>query len=103
MVVDTRHDHSFRVPRHDLSAQLGTPNACNGCHTEKPAVWTATAIESLWTRTQGLPNQWPAFHAAWTSDLSATTSLTSIASGTHNGPKDPGHEARGVAASIQKH
>ncbi|MGZ9112520.1 MAG: cytochrome c3 family protein [Rhodoplanes sp.] len=29
MVVDPRHDHSFRVPRPDLSAKLGTPNACN--------------------------------------------------------------------------
>ena len=52
---------------------------------------------------KGFQTNGPSFHAAWTSDLSATTSLTSIASGTHNGPKDPGHEARGVAASIQKH
>jgi len=28
IVVDRRHDHSFRVPRPDLSARLGTPNAC---------------------------------------------------------------------------
>ena len=35
MVVDRRHDHSFRVPRPDLSAKLGTPNACNDCHTDK--------------------------------------------------------------------
>ena len=30
-----RHDHSFRIPRPDLSAKLGTPNACNACHADK--------------------------------------------------------------------
>ena len=46
MVVDQRHDHSFRVPRPDLSAKLGTPNACNDCHTDKSPEWAAIAIES---------------------------------------------------------
>jgi tetratricopeptide (TPR) repeat protein len=32
MDVDQRRDHSLRVPRPDLSVQLGTPNACSGCH-----------------------------------------------------------------------
>ena len=32
MVIDERRDHSFRVPRPDLSVELGTPNACNNCH-----------------------------------------------------------------------
>ena len=44
MVVDKRHDHSFRIPRPDLSVTLGTPNACNDCHTDKPADWAAAAI-----------------------------------------------------------
>ena len=35
MVVDMRHDHSFRIPRPDLSAKLGTPNACNDCHARQ--------------------------------------------------------------------
>ena len=34
MEVDSRRDHSFRVPRPDLSVQFGTPNACTGCHLE---------------------------------------------------------------------
>ena len=38
MVVDERHDHSFRIPRPDLSVKLGTPNACNDCHRDKPAI-----------------------------------------------------------------
>ncbi|QIB34637.1 HEAT repeat domain-containing protein [Ancylobacter pratisalsi] len=45
MVVDRRHDHSFRVPRPDISAQLGTSNTCNECHADKPASWAAEAIE----------------------------------------------------------
>lgn len=44
MVVDPRRDHSLRIPRPDLSARLGTPNACNACHTEQSAEWAAQAI-----------------------------------------------------------
>jgi tetratricopeptide (TPR) repeat protein len=35
MAVDARHDHSLRIPRPDLSLQLGTPNACTGCHLDR--------------------------------------------------------------------
>ncbi len=41
MVVDPRHDHSFRVPRPDLSVKLGTPNTCNDCHRNKSIEWAA--------------------------------------------------------------
>jgi tetratricopeptide (TPR) repeat protein len=34
MAVDPRRDHSLRVPRPSLSVDLGTPNACTGCHLE---------------------------------------------------------------------
>jgi tetratricopeptide (TPR) repeat protein len=41
MVVHFRRDHSMRVPRPDLSAELGVPNACSasGCHDDKPIAW----------------------------------------------------------------
>jgi tetratricopeptide (TPR) repeat protein len=45
MVVDQRHDHSFRIPRPDESVKYGTPNACNDCHHDKPAAWAASAVE----------------------------------------------------------
>lgn len=48
MVVDPRHDHSMRIPRPDLSAELGTPNACNACHTRHTPEWAADAIRG-WT------------------------------------------------------
>ena len=34
MVVDPRSDHSLRIPRPDLTVEIGTPNVCNGCHTD---------------------------------------------------------------------
>jgi hypothetical protein len=44
MVVDPRRDHSFRVPRPDLSVSLGVPNACSACHADKGAKWAAAAL-----------------------------------------------------------
>lgn len=41
---DVRHDHNFYVPRPDLSAKYGTPNACNACHNDKTAQWAAKAV-----------------------------------------------------------
>jgi predicted CXXCH cytochrome family protein len=44
MGVDGRRDHSFRVPRPDLSVTLGTPNTCTDCHTARTAQWAAEAV-----------------------------------------------------------
>jgi predicted CXXCH cytochrome family protein len=44
MQIDERRDHSIRIPRPDLSAEFGTPNACNGCHAKQSAAW---AVEQL--------------------------------------------------------
>jgi tetratricopeptide (TPR) repeat protein len=41
---DLRHDHSFRVPRPDLTVKYGTPNACTNCHEDKKAEWSANAV-----------------------------------------------------------
>ena len=40
MGIDFRHDHSFRIPRPDLSVKLAVPNACNRCHIDKTAQWS---------------------------------------------------------------
>ncbi len=45
MGVDYRRDHSFRMPRPDLSEKLGTPNACNQCHTDKSNKWASGYVE----------------------------------------------------------
>src|SRR5208283_5250256 len=44
MGVDDRRDHSIRVPRPDLSASIGTPNACTQCHADRTAEWGAQRI-----------------------------------------------------------
>ncbi len=44
MVRDFRRDHSFRVPRPDLSEKYGTPNACQHCHATESNSWASTAI-----------------------------------------------------------
>ncbi|WP_436643172.1 tetratricopeptide repeat protein [Microbaculum sp. FT89] len=44
MVVDPRRDHSFRIPRPDLAAMTGAPDACTGCHSDKAASWAADRI-----------------------------------------------------------
>jgi tetratricopeptide (TPR) repeat protein len=51
MVVDPRHDHSFRVPRPDLTVALGSaaaPNACNDCHRDRSAHWAAAAVRRFY-------------------------------------------------------
>jgi tetratricopeptide (TPR) repeat protein len=41
---DLRHDHSFRVPRPDLSVKYGTPNACSNCHKDQSEKALADAV-----------------------------------------------------------
>ncbi|MDO3721652.1 tetratricopeptide repeat protein [Marinobacter sp. chi1] len=60
MVVDPRRDHSFRVPRPDLTLSTGSPNACNGCHDDKTPEWAVEAID----RWYDWPNQPPHFAQA---------------------------------------
>jgi len=46
MGVDSRNDHSFRVPRPDVSVEhKEVPNACNLCHTDKDATWATDAMK----------------------------------------------------------
>jgi len=81
MVVDARHDHSLRIPRPDISVKLGTPNACNGCHTGKTAQWAAEAIERWYgPGRKGFQHYAEAFHAAWAGQADAGALLAAVAS-----------------------
>ncbi|QKP78767.1 tetratricopeptide repeat protein [Methyloligella sp. GL2] len=81
MVIDDRHDHSFRVPRPDLSELLDTPNTCTDCHTEESAGWAAAKIEDWFgPERKGFQDYGPAFHAAWNEEADAAAQLTKIAS-----------------------
>jgi tetratricopeptide (TPR) repeat protein len=63
MVVDPRRDHSFRVPRPDLTVKIGTPNTCNDCHADRDARWAGKAFFE-WYGKRERPHYAEALHAA---------------------------------------
>jgi tetratricopeptide (TPR) repeat protein len=98
MGVDVRHDHSFRVPRPDLSVALGTPNACTDCHAGETVRWAAAAVarwfpagrsgaphfaSALHAGREGLPGAEPALRAlagdAAQPGIARATALTLLA------------------------
>ncbi|WP_349538963.1 tetratricopeptide repeat protein [Bradyrhizobium sp. AS23.2] len=80
MIIDKRHDHSLRIPRPDLSVKLGTPNACNDCHTDKSAQWAADAV-AHWhgPARKGFQDYAEAFQASWTNRPDAAALLELVA------------------------
>lgn len=86
MVIDKRHDHSFRIPRPDLTVTLGTPNTCNACHSDKTPQWAADAVVS-WHGLQrkGFQNYARTFHDAGRGDPAARAPLIALA----NNPQTP--------------
>jgi predicted CXXCH cytochrome family protein len=80
MVIDPRHDHSLRIPRPDLSARLGTPNACNSCHRDKDARWAAGVIERAFgPQRKGHQRFALALHAGRTGEPGAAAGLIALA------------------------
>src|ERR1700712_25569 len=64
MIVDDRRDHSFRVPRPDLSVSMDTPNACTQCHRDRAAVWAANSLADWYPKgRQTRPHYGTALHA----------------------------------------
>lgn len=47
MGVDNRRDHSFKIPRPDISKLFNTPNACMNCHVDKSNQWASKQL-SQW-------------------------------------------------------
>ncbi len=78
MIVDPRRDHSLRIPRPDLTLELGTPNACNGCHAERTPAWAVEALEA-WYGAKERPRTFaPAFAAARERDPRALQGLLEL-------------------------
>ncbi|MBS1108379.1 MAG: Tetratricopeptide 1 repeat-containing protein [Anaeromyxobacteraceae bacterium] len=52
MVVHFRRDHSMRVPRPDLTASIGVPNACSasGCHADRSVAWVQEKHDAWYGR-----------------------------------------------------
>ncbi len=80
MVVDPRRDHSLRVPRPDLSVTAGTPNACNGCHAQKPAQWADDTVRSWYGHpAEGFQHYATAFSLAERGSADAGAALIAVA------------------------
>jgi len=80
MVVDPRHDHSFRIPRPDRSVSLGVPNACSQCHSDRSAAWAAAEIRRRYPAPKpGFQGFAEAFAAADRGDPSAAMALAQVA------------------------
>lgn len=79
MVVDGRRDHSFRVPRPDLSRTTGAPNACNDCHRDRSADWAADLIaRHFGTTRRQTPHYAEALAAGRTGDAEAPAKLRTV-------------------------
>lgn len=78
MVVDPRRDHGFRVPRPDVSAALGVPNACTGCHADESDAWAAARVDAWWGAPPG-PHFAEVFAAAGRDDPAAVAGLRALA------------------------
>jgi tetratricopeptide (TPR) repeat protein len=81
MVNDGRRDHSFRIPRPDLSVELGTPNACNDCHTKEgeDAAWAAEAIKKWYgPKRPNDPHYARALDAAWKGQPDAVSKIADL-------------------------
>ena len=78
MGIDYRPDHSFRVPRPDLSRTDGAPNACNRCHQDKTLQWSSDYI-TQWYGKKAKPHYGPVFEAGRANDPDALIPLTRLA------------------------
>jgi predicted CXXCH cytochrome family protein len=79
MLIDPRRDHSFKIPRPDLSEKLGTPSACKNCHQEKSHRWAVKAIEKTHGARSLSDNSTALlFSKAREGDVSAITGLTNM-------------------------
>jgi tetratricopeptide (TPR) repeat protein len=71
---DYRRDHSFRIPRPDLTMSIGTPNACNDCHKDKSTAWSQGYI-TKWYGERSRPHYGEIFAAAEKGDRSVIPDL----------------------------
>lgn len=74
MVVHARHDHGFKVPRPDLSAQIGAPDACSKCHSDKPLSYSVDAYAKWWGTKRISQPHWSTTIAAGRADPRAAAS-----------------------------
>jgi tetratricopeptide (TPR) repeat protein len=81
MVVDPRRDHSFRIPRPELTINTGSPNTCTECHSDENARWAANAVDAWYGRKADKAAHFAeAIHAGRLGSLGANTQLIGVIS-----------------------
>jgi predicted CXXCH cytochrome family protein len=78
MVVHLRADHSIRIPRPDLTKDLGVPNACGRCHEDKSQSWVSAAYDK-WYGTARKPHYGTVLAAGRRQDPTAKADLLRLA------------------------
>ncbi|HET7881307.1 MAG TPA: multiheme c-type cytochrome [Acetobacteraceae bacterium] len=79
MSVDLRRDHSFRVPRPDLSEKIGVPNTCNACHALRSPAWAAKMVAEWFPDgRQTKPHYGTALHAGRSNSFDAEAQLDAL-------------------------
>ncbi|MGR9000094.1 MAG: multiheme c-type cytochrome, partial [Gammaproteobacteria bacterium] len=80
MVIDGRHDHSFRLPRPDLSQSIGSPNACTQCHQQRNSKWASITLDKWYGKAwRKRPHYGTALHAGATQGIKAMPTLLELA------------------------
>jgi predicted CXXCH cytochrome family protein len=83
MGVDARRDHSFRIPDPIASVELGVPNACTQCHTDRDDEWAAAFITERTGRTEPIYAHARLFAAARANDNAISSDLAAFARDTN--------------------
>lgn len=80
MVVHFRRDHSLRIPRPDLTASIGVPNACSasGCHSDRKLSWVQEKYDG-WYGKKRKPHPGTAIAAGRARDPGAEVELAQLA------------------------
>ncbi len=78
MVVHARRDHAIRIPRPDLTRRIGTPNACQSCHVDKPTDWLEAGIAQHHGTTARPPHYGEIFAAARSGQAGAMARLAAL-------------------------
>lgn len=79
MGTDGRRDHSFRIPRPDLSALTGAPDACTDCHSDQSPDWAASEIAKRYPEASGRPHYGTVLAAGRADPAAARGSLSLLA------------------------
>ena len=80
MGVDRRRDHAFSLPRPDVAAAIGAPDACTSCHAGRQQAWAARTIAGWFgPRRRDDPHWALAIHAGREGRPGADAPLAAIA------------------------